>query len=99
VQARILVIDDDEGMCCTLTRMAQEEGHEARSAHTLKAGLEKAHIEFYLPQMKKDYYSQSREDILQNIDKPSQKKDFGPRSRRRRILNWRHTQVFRGFKF
>jgi two-component system NtrC family response regulator len=40
VQARILVIDDDEGMCYTLTRMAQEEGHEARSAHTLKEGLE-----------------------------------------------------------
>jgi two-component system, NtrC family, response regulator len=38
-KARILVIDDDEGMCYTLTRMAEEEGHEARSAQTLKAGL------------------------------------------------------------
>jgi two-component system NtrC family response regulator len=40
VQARILVVDDDEGMCYTLTRMAEEEGHDARSAHTLKEGLE-----------------------------------------------------------
>jgi two-component system NtrC family response regulator len=39
-QTRILVIDDDEGMCYTLTRMVEEEGHEAQSAHTLKEGLE-----------------------------------------------------------
>ena len=39
-KARILVIDDDEGMCYTLTRMAEEEGHEAHSALTLKVGLE-----------------------------------------------------------
>ena len=39
-KARILVIDDDEGMCYTLTRMAEEEGHEARAALTLKDGLE-----------------------------------------------------------
>jgi hypothetical protein len=31
--------------------------------------------------------------------KPSQKKDFGSRSRRMRNLKRRHTQVFRGFKF
>jgi len=39
-KASILVIDDDEGMCYTLTRMAEEEGHEARAAMTLKEGLE-----------------------------------------------------------
>lgn len=39
-QARILVIDDDEGMCYTLTRMAEEEGHEAQAALTLKDGME-----------------------------------------------------------
>jgi len=39
-RARILVIDDDEGMCYTLTRMAEEEGHEAHAALTLKDGLE-----------------------------------------------------------
>ena len=31
--------------------------------------------------------------------KPSQKKDFGSRSRRRPNLNRRHTEVFRGLKF
>lgn len=39
VKARILVIDDDEGMGYTLTRMAKEEGHEAQSALTLEEGL------------------------------------------------------------
>jgi two-component system NtrC family response regulator len=42
-KARILVIDDDEGMCYTLTRMAEEEGHEAQAARTLKDGLAKIH--------------------------------------------------------
>ena len=37
--ADILVIDDDEGMRYTLSRMAQEEGHTARSAQSLKEGL------------------------------------------------------------
>lgn len=36
---RILIIDDDEGMCYTLSRMSQEEGHSADSALTLKDGL------------------------------------------------------------
>lgn len=35
-----MVIDDDEGMCYTLTRMAEEEGHETQVALTLKDGLE-----------------------------------------------------------
>ena len=38
--ASILVIDDDEGMGYTLTRMAEEEGHTAHAATTLKQGLE-----------------------------------------------------------
>jgi two-component system NtrC family response regulator len=47
VKTRILVIDDDEGMCYTLTRMAEEEGHEAQSAMTLKEGLKMAHSGTY----------------------------------------------------
>jgi two-component system NtrC family response regulator len=39
-RARILVIDDDEGMCYTLTRMAEEEGHAAQAALTLKDGMD-----------------------------------------------------------
>lgn len=38
---RILIIDDDESMCYTLSRMIEEEGHEAHVALTLKDGLEK----------------------------------------------------------
>jgi two-component system NtrC family response regulator len=41
-QARVLVIDDDEGMCYTLTRMAQEEGYRAKQAYNLKDGLQLA---------------------------------------------------------
>jgi two-component system NtrC family response regulator len=41
--ARILVIDDDEGMCYTLTRMAEEEGRQAQAASTLSQGLELVH--------------------------------------------------------
>ncbi len=37
---RILIIDDDESMCYTLSRMIEEEGHEAHVALTLKDGLE-----------------------------------------------------------
>jgi len=38
--ARVLVIDDDEGMCYTLTRMAEEDGHETKAVLTLKDGME-----------------------------------------------------------
>ncbi|MCP4689503.1 MAG: response regulator, partial [Desulfobacterales bacterium] len=31
---RVLIVDDDEGMCYTIARMAQEEGHRADHAHT-----------------------------------------------------------------
>lgn len=36
---RILIIDDDESMCYTLSRMVEEEGHEAHVALTLNDGL------------------------------------------------------------
>jgi len=37
--------------------------------------------------------------LAKRYDKPSQKKDFGSRSRRRQNLNRRHTQVLRGLNF
>ncbi len=36
---RVLIVDDDVGMCYTLARMAQEEGYRADHAHSLKEGL------------------------------------------------------------
>lgn len=38
-RAKILIVDDDEGMAYTLTRMAQEEGHLALVASSLSEGL------------------------------------------------------------
>lgn len=38
-RAKILIIDDDEGMAYTLTRMAQEEGHQTLVASSLSEGL------------------------------------------------------------
>ncbi|NNG01574.1 MAG: sigma-54-dependent Fis family transcriptional regulator [Desulfobacteraceae bacterium] len=38
-KARILIIDDDEGMTYTLQRMAQEEGHKADVASNLTQGI------------------------------------------------------------
>jgi two-component system, NtrC family, response regulator len=40
--AAILIIDDDELMCQSLSHVARRWGHEATCAHTLGAGLEKA---------------------------------------------------------
>jgi two-component system NtrC family response regulator len=40
--ARVLIIDDDEGMSYTLSSMVCEYGHQAESAHNLKEGLNKA---------------------------------------------------------
>jgi len=37
--AKILIIDDDEGMAYTLGRMAQEQGHQPRTVHNLRDGL------------------------------------------------------------
>jgi two-component system, NtrC family, response regulator len=39
--AKILIIDDDEGICFTLSSLVKIEGYEANLAHTLKDGLEK----------------------------------------------------------
>ncbi len=38
---RILIIDDDEGMSYTLSRMVEEAGYEADTAYRLKDGLKK----------------------------------------------------------
>jgi two-component system NtrC family response regulator len=40
--ASILIIDDDKGMCYTLSEIVRLNGHEAVCAHTLKDGLETA---------------------------------------------------------
>lgn len=37
--ARVLIIDDDKGMCYTLSSMVRLEGHEAKSVQTLKQGI------------------------------------------------------------
>lgn len=41
-KARVLIIDDDEGMCYTLSSQVIEEGHEPVCTHTLKDGLQEA---------------------------------------------------------
>lgn len=43
--ARILIIDDDELICQSLSLVARQKGHEASSAYTLADGLEKATTE------------------------------------------------------
>jgi two-component system, NtrC family, response regulator len=45
--ANILIIDDDDLMCQSLSHVAKRQGHEATSVHTLGAGLEKATRETY----------------------------------------------------
>jgi DNA-binding NtrC family response regulator len=45
--AKILIIDDDKGMCYTLSEMVRLNGHEAVWAHTLKDGLETAIGSFF----------------------------------------------------
>jgi len=37
--ANVLIIDDDQGMCFTLSRLVERKGHDATSAHTIKEGL------------------------------------------------------------
>ena len=39
-KTRVLIIDDDEGMSYTLTRMVNESGHKAQAAFSLSDGLE-----------------------------------------------------------
>lgn len=41
--ANILIIDDDKGMCFTLTELVKQTGHEATCAYTLSDGLNKAY--------------------------------------------------------
>jgi two-component system, NtrC family, response regulator len=43
--ARILIIDDDELICQSLSLVARQKGYEAASAYTLRDGLEKATTE------------------------------------------------------
>jgi two-component system NtrC family response regulator len=45
--ANILIIDDDDLMCQSLSHVAKRQGHEATCVHTLGAGLEKATRETY----------------------------------------------------
>ena len=40
--SKILIIDDDKGLCFTLSDMVERTGHEATSVHTLRDGLEAA---------------------------------------------------------
>lgn len=40
--SRILVIDDDQGVCYTLSVIVRREGHEVSCVHNTKEGLEKA---------------------------------------------------------
>jgi two-component system NtrC family response regulator len=47
VMAQILIIDDDKGMCYTLSEIVRLNGHEAVCAHTLKDGLETAISGFF----------------------------------------------------
>jgi two-component system NtrC family response regulator len=45
--AQILIIDDDKGMCYTLSEIVRLNGHEAVCAHTLKDGLETASLGYF----------------------------------------------------
>ena len=40
--ANILIIDDDDLMCQSLSHVARRQGHEAVAVHTIGAGLEQA---------------------------------------------------------
>jgi two-component system NtrC family response regulator len=68
--ARILIIDDDPGICYTLSAMVKREGHEAHSANNLKDGLAAAVLGSYdlvfLDVMMPDGYGL---DILPDIRK------------------------------
>ncbi len=45
--ASVLIIDDDEGICYTLSEVVRLNGHEAVCAYTLKEGLETASRSFF----------------------------------------------------
>ena len=40
--AKILIIDDDEGICATLSKIVKRLGHDVACAHTLETGLSEA---------------------------------------------------------
>lgn len=46
-EANILIIDDDKGMCETLTDILQETGYKTDAAHTGEEALKKAKEKFY----------------------------------------------------
>ena len=37
--ANVLIIDDDEGMCYTLSNIVRHEGHNVTCAHNLRDGI------------------------------------------------------------
>lgn len=43
--AKVLIIDDDDAICCSLTFVVKRMGHEAKSVNTLRAGLQLAQQE------------------------------------------------------
>ncbi len=42
---KVLIVDDDKGMCYTLSAMVRQRGHDVTCAYTLKEGLEEASSE------------------------------------------------------
>jgi len=47
IKERILIVDDDESICRTLSLILQEEGYETDVAHTGKEAIEKTKTNFY----------------------------------------------------
>ena len=45
--ASVLIIDDDKGMCFTLSAMVQEQGHDVTCAYTLESGFKEAGLKDY----------------------------------------------------
>ena len=43
--AKVLIVDDDKGMCYTLSSMVRQKGHNVICAYTLQQGLEQASME------------------------------------------------------
>ena len=47
IKERILIVDDDESICRTLSLILQEEGYETDVAYTGKEAIEKTKTNFY----------------------------------------------------
>jgi two-component system, NtrC family, response regulator len=45
--AKVLIIDDDQGMCVILSAAVEQAGHEVTCAHTIKDGLQVAAFGFF----------------------------------------------------